>query len=46
MNLERRIWNIGTLVTFVLGVLSLRIVYWQLVRGNELRPVARKPFWW
>jgi penicillin-binding protein A len=41
--LERRIWNIGNLFALLLLVLTLRIVYWQMVRGADLTPVALDP---
>jgi penicillin-binding protein A len=40
VNLERRLWRIGNLVVLLLVLLSTRVVYWQLVRGEELRPTA------
>lgn len=40
MNLERRIWVLGHIFAGLLLVISLRLVYWPLVRGNELQPVA------
>jgi peptidoglycan glycosyltransferase len=40
MKLEGRIWRLGSLFTLLLLLLSTRIVYWQLLRGEELRPVA------
>jgi peptidoglycan glycosyltransferase len=40
MKFERRLWRLGGLFTLVLVLLSTRIVYWQLLRGDELRPVA------
>jgi peptidoglycan glycosyltransferase len=43
MRLERRIWHLGTLFTVLLVLLSTRIVYWQLLRGDELQPVALDP---
>lgn len=43
MSLSRRIWTIGTVVTALLLLLSARLVYWQLVRGEELRPVVFRP---
>ena len=43
MTLEKRIWNIGNLVIALLLLLSLRIVYWQLVRGSDLTPLALNP---
>ena len=43
MILERRIWNIGNLFALLLLVLTLRIVYWQMVRGAELTPLLLDP---
>jgi peptidoglycan glycosyltransferase len=43
MKLEKRIWHIGTLITLLLALLSLRIPYWQLVRGQQLQPVVLDP---
>ena len=43
MSLESRIWNIARATTLLLVLVSLRIVYWQLVRGDELRPIALDP---
>jgi hypothetical protein len=43
MNLGHRIWHIGTIVTLFVLLISLRLVYWQLVRGEELQPVAINP---
>ena len=40
MKLERRIWRIGTFVTVLLVLLSTRLVYWQMIRGAALQPVA------
>ena len=40
MTLEKRAWTIGNLFVLLLVLLSLRIVYWQVVRGAELQPVA------
>ncbi len=43
MILERRIWNIGNLFALLLLVLTLRIVYWQMLRGSELTPLVLDP---
>jgi penicillin-binding protein A len=43
MILERRIWNIGNLFALLLLVLTIRIVYWQMVRGGELTPLVLDP---
>jgi peptidoglycan glycosyltransferase len=40
MEIERRIWQVGTAVLLLITLLSLRLVYWQLVRGEELQPVV------
>jgi len=40
MTLERRAWTTARVTTILLVLVSLRIVYWQMVRGNEIRPVA------
>ncbi len=39
MDLSRRIWHIGTVIALIVFLLSARLVYWQLVRGDELQPV-------
>ncbi|MEW5956896.1 MAG: penicillin-binding transpeptidase domain-containing protein [Chloroflexota bacterium] len=43
MILTQRIWHVVNAVTLVLVLLSGRIVYWQLVRGQALQPVALDP---
>jgi peptidoglycan glycosyltransferase len=43
MNLTQRIWRVANLISLVLALLSGRIVYWQLVRGQALQPVALDP---
>ena len=43
MTLEKRIWSLANLVTLLLVFTSLGVVYWQLVRGDELQPVALDP---
>ncbi|MEJ2353456.1 MAG: penicillin-binding transpeptidase domain-containing protein, partial [Anaerolineales bacterium] len=40
MTLERRAWTIARVTTILLVLVSLRIIYWQMVRGNEIQPVA------
>ena len=40
MNLERRIWLLGTGMLLLLVLLSTRLIYWQLVRGPSLSPIA------
>jgi penicillin-binding protein A len=40
MTLERRAWNICRAAILLLIVLSLRLVYWQMVRGEDLKPTA------
>ncbi|MCB0163824.1 MAG: penicillin-binding protein 2 [Anaerolineae bacterium] len=43
MTLTRRIWHIGHVMVIVLLLLSTRIVYWQLFRGQTLQPVVLDP---
>jgi peptidoglycan glycosyltransferase len=43
MTLERRVWRLANLIAALLVLVSARIVYWQLVRGAELQPVALNP---
>lgn len=43
MSLERRVWNLSKMITLLMVLLSLRVVYWQLIRGAELQPVALDP---
>ncbi len=38
--MERRIGRLGDFILIMLVVLTLRIVYWQLVRGESLQPMA------
>lgn len=40
MTMERRAWTVARATTILLVLVSLRIVYWQMVRGRELQPVA------
>jgi len=40
MNPDRRLWTIARVTTILLVLVSLRIVYWQMVRGDDLQPVA------
>ena len=40
MRFEGRLWQIGNLIALVLVLLSTRIIYWSLVRADDLRPVA------
>jgi hypothetical protein len=40
MEMERRIWHVGTAVIILVTILSFRLAYWQLVRGEELQPVV------
>lgn len=39
MEMERRIWHVGSAVLLLVALLSVRLVYWQLIRGEELQPV-------
>lgn len=43
MTLARRIWHIVNVISLALLLLSGRIVYWQLARGQELQPVVLDP---
>lgn len=43
MSLARRIWHIANVFTLAILLLSGRVVYWQLVRGQELQPVVLDP---
>jgi penicillin-binding protein A len=40
MTLDRRAWDIARAATLLLVLLSFRIVYWQMVRGEDLQPTA------
>ena len=40
MRLENRLWTLGNMFVIILVVLSARVVYWPLVRGEELQPVT------
>ena len=40
MRLEGRLWQLGNVITLVVVLLSARLVYWIMVRGDALRPVA------
>ncbi|HUF38591.1 MAG TPA: penicillin-binding transpeptidase domain-containing protein [Anaerolineales bacterium] len=40
MRLSGRLWMLGNVFTLAMVLLSGRVVYWQLVRGDELRPVT------
>lgn len=40
MKLEGRLWQLGNVFTLVVVLLSARLVYWIMVRGDALRPVA------
>ncbi|NUM46234.1 MAG: peptidoglycan DD-metalloendopeptidase family protein [Anaerolineales bacterium] len=40
MKLENRVWNLGNVFVLILVLLSARIVYWPLVRGNDLLPTV------
>lgn len=43
MSFERRLGLLGWIVLLALALFSLRLVYWQLVRGMDLQPVAINP---
>ena len=44
MSLSQRIWRVGSAILVLLLLISLRLVYWQLVRGDELRPPIYNTF--
>jgi penicillin-binding protein A len=44
MNLGKRIGLLGNLAAALLVICSLRIVYWQMIRGDALLPVWLNPF--
>lgn len=43
MDIDRRIWHVGTAVLILVSLLSVRLAYWQLIRGDELQPVVINP---
>jgi peptidoglycan glycosyltransferase len=43
MNLTQRIWHVATVIILLSFLLSARLVYWQLVRADELQPVILNP---
>src|SRR5258707_8054654 len=40
MRFEGRLWQLGNLITLLVVLLSARLIYWSLVRADELRPVV------
>ena len=44
MSLSQRIWRVGSVILVLLLLISLRLVYWQLVRGDELLPPIYNTF--
>lgn len=40
MTLERRSWVIARVALLLLLLVSIRLIYWQLIRGDDLQPVA------
>ena len=40
MSFEGRLWQLGNLFTLVVVLLAARLVYWSLVRADDLRPVV------
>jgi penicillin-binding protein A len=40
MTLERRAWVLARVSLILLLLVSMRLIYWQLVRGDDLQPVA------
>lgn len=43
MTLDVRVLNITRFVMALLVLVSLRIVYWQMIRGEDLNPIAINP---
>ena len=43
MNLDSRIWKLGNVFTGLLLLLTLRLVYWQMLRGSDLQLVTTNP---
>jgi hypothetical protein len=43
MIFNRRIWHLGNALLILTLLLTLRIAYWQLVRGPDLRPIGQDP---
>jgi hypothetical protein len=43
MTIEKRLWNLGNLFILAIVLVSLSVVYWQLIRGGELQPIALDP---
>jgi hypothetical protein len=39
MTLERRLWFIANSIVIILLALSLRLIYWQMVRGENILPL-------
>jgi peptidoglycan glycosyltransferase len=40
MRFEGRLWQLGNVITLVVVLLSARLIYWSLVRADDLRPVV------
>jgi peptidoglycan glycosyltransferase len=40
MTLGRRAWHVATVLMLLLTLLSVRLVYWPLLRSRDLQPVA------
>ncbi len=43
MRFEKRLWALGNVFTLLVVLLSLRLVYWQMARGDLLSPVLFDP---
>jgi len=43
MSIERRVLFLANAMLVIVALLSLRLVYWQLIRGEDLKPVALNP---
>jgi len=40
MSFEARLWHLGNVITLVVVLLAARLIYWSLVRADDLRPVV------
>jgi peptidoglycan glycosyltransferase len=40
MSFDSRVWRLGNVITLVVVLLSARVVYWTVVRADDLRPLT------
>lgn len=43
MTFQKRVWQLSSLIVILLALFSLRILYWQMFRGNELQSAVLDP---